>query len=79
MLKAQTLMSFENGAVLLEELGTQALNYQKCFSADELVAAIDSVTAQDVSTALTRALKGKVAIASVGNVHNVPSLEELAN
>lgn len=79
MLKAQTLISLENGGVLLEELGAQALNFQRVFTPQDLAAAIDAVTAQDVAAALNRALKGKVAVASVGNVHNVPQLDELAN
>ena len=72
-------MSQESGAELLEQLGAQALNSQQVFTAEQTIAAIDSVTAQDVATAVGRALKGKVAIASVGQVHNVPSLDELTN
>lgn len=61
----------------MEELGSQALNYSKAYSPKELEAAIEAVTLQDVSAVVSRVLKSKLAVASVGRNHNVPNPEEL--
>jgi ubiquinol-cytochrome c reductase core subunit 2 len=76
-LKAHTLMGMEQSTQLLEELGTQALNGTPEVGFDTAVSAIDSITLNDVNEAVSKVLKGKVAIAAVGSVSNVPYQEDL--
>jgi ubiquinol-cytochrome c reductase core subunit 2 len=77
VLKASTLIAMENQGQLLEEMGSQALNYSKAYTPKEVEAAIDSVTLQDVSAVVGRVLKSKVAVSAVGRSHNVPGADEL--
>jgi len=76
-LKASILMSAENQGQLLEEAGTQALNLGQVLSTNDVLKAIDGVSLQDVTSAAARVVKGKGAIAAVGQLHNVPYLEDL--
>lgn len=76
-LKSQTLMSLEPSLQVLEELGTQALNGGSALGIDNTESVIDSVSLNDVNEAVSKVLKGKVAIAAVGSVSNVPHQEDL--
>lgn len=69
-------MSLESPAVLLEELGVDALNGGS-MEALTVDAVIDSVTLNDLKEVVGKVLKGKVAIASVGQTGNVPFIDEL--
>ena len=75
-LKAGTLVSLECPRLLLEELGVQALN-ASFLETEQLVTAIDAVSLSDLKEAAARVLKGKVAIAAVGQTANVPFVEDL--
>jgi ubiquinol-cytochrome c reductase core subunit 2 len=76
-LKAAVLMSAENQCLVLEEMGAQALNLGQVLSTNEVLKAIDGVTLQDVTSAASRVVKSKGAMASVGQLHNAPYLEDL--
>lgn len=70
-------MSLEDSEQLSQELSLQALNSTQVVSPKELSAAVDSVTMNDLNQVVSRVMKSKVAIASLGQIHNVPVLEEL--
>lgn len=69
-------MSLENPNLLLEETAVQALN-GGAVETGKLNSVIDSITLSDLREAAARVLKGKVAIASVGQVNNVPFIDDL--
>lgn len=76
-LKAHALLSLEQQNQVLEELGTRALNGETSISLDNVESAIDSLSLNDVKEIVSRVLKGRVAIAGLGQVHNVPYIEDL--
>lgn len=76
-LKAHALMSLEQQPQLLEELGVAVLNGTPSLGFDNTESVIDSISLNDVNEAVSRVLKGKVAISAVGSVHNVPYQEDL--
>ncbi|KAI1287646.1 Cytochrome b-c1 complex subunit 2, mitochondrial [Halotydeus destructor] len=76
-LKASTLIALENQDQLLEEMGAQALSHGQVLSLSDMEKAIDSVSGQDVAATIGKVLKGKLALAAVGQLHNVPSADEL--
>ena len=69
-------MALEQPSLLLEELGSQTLNSGSA-DLESLESAIDGVSLNDVKEVVSRVLKGKVAIAAVGQTANVPYLEDL--
>ena len=75
-LLAGTFMSLENPNLVLEETAVQALN-GGAVETEKLNSVIDSITLSDLREAAARVLKGKVAIASVGQVNNVPFIDDL--
>ena len=72
-------MSLEDSEQLSQELTLQALNTAQVAAPKDLAAAVDSVTMSDLNQVVSRVMKGKVAIASLGQTHNVPVLEDLVN
>ncbi|RWS05427.1 cytochrome b-c1 complex subunit 2-like protein [Dinothrombium tinctorium] len=76
-LKTSYLMDLESNDSLLDEIGTQALNFGKVLSLPELEAAIDGITLSDLSSVANRVMKGKGAMASMGKLHNMPYLEDI--
>lgn len=70
-------MSLEDSEQLSQELALQAMNSSQVVSSKELSAAVDNVTMNDLNQVVSRVMKSKVAIASLGQTHNVPVLEEL--
>jgi predicted Zn-dependent peptidase len=76
-LKATTLMATENPSALVEELGAQALISGQVLNSRDYEIAVDSVSAQDVSSLALKIIKGKGAMASVGKLYNTPYLEDL--
>lgn len=72
-------MSLEDSEQLSQELTLQALNAAQVASPKDLVAAVDGVALSDLNQVVGRVMKGKVAIASLGQTHNVPVLEDLVN
>lgn len=71
-------MANEEGENLVEDMGVQALNLGKIIKASDLEAMIDSINIVDISSAATKVMKGRGSIASIGKIHNVPYLEDLA-
>lgn len=69
-------MSMESPAVLLEELGVQTLNGTP-LDISTLESVIDNVSLNDLKEVTSKVLKGKVAIAAVGQTRNVPFVEDL--
>lgn len=76
-LKADVLQSFEQEAALLEEVGTATLNGNQLVTPDNLASAIDAITLNDVNAVAAKVTKGKVSIAAIGQVDNVPYVEDL--
>jgi len=76
-LKAHVLMSFEEQNQVLEELGVQLLNGSTPLGVDNAESAIDALSLNEVNEVVSKTLKGKVAIAAVGSVSNVPHAEDL--
>ena len=70
------MMSLESPSLLLEELGVQALS-GSALELEKIESVIDSVSLNDLKEVSSKVLKGKVAIAAVGQTHNVPFLEDL--
>lgn len=70
------MMSLESPSLLLEELGVQTLNGTP-LDISTMESVIDSVSLNDLKDAASKVLKGKVAIAAVGQTHNVPFVEDL--
>jgi len=75
-LKADLALATESDSGTLEELGLQSLLNGKVASTSELNALIDSVTSNDVNGLVQ---KGKLSMASYGNVANVPHIDQLKN
>jgi ubiquinol-cytochrome c reductase core subunit 2 len=75
VLKADIAQSLESDAVLLDDMGLQSLLNKKFSSLEEVSRMIDSVTVGDLNTVIKNG--GKLTMASYGNVHNVPYLDEL--
>lgn len=76
-MKAHALMSLEQQPQLLEELGVSVLNGTPSLGLDNTESVIDSISVNDVNEAVSKVLKGKVAISAVGSVHNVPYQDDL--
>ncbi|CAL8111826.1 unnamed protein product [Orchesella dallaii] len=75
-LKADLAIATETDSGSLEELGLQTLLTGKVVSQSELNSLVDSVTASDVNGIIQ---KGKLSMASYGNIANVPFIDQLKN
>lgn len=64
----------ENQSTLAFDLGEQAALLGKIHKKDEILAAIEGVTAGDVQAAARKVASGKLAIGAVGNLSSVPYL-----
>lgn len=62
---------------LLNWIGEQAMSGGQLLTVDAVLAMVDAVTAADVNAAAKSMLSGKAAMAAVGNVENVPYLDQL--
>ena len=76
-LKSEVLQALEPSSSLMEEVGTAVLNGSQPVTPANLAAAIDAITLNDVNSVAARVVKGKVSIAALGQVDNVPYLEDL--
>lgn len=72
-------MSLEDSEQLVQELSLQALNAGQVSSPKEIAAAVDGISLNDLTQVVGRVMKSKVAIASLGQTHAVPVLEDLVN
>ncbi|KAJ8915771.1 hypothetical protein NQ315_004583 [Exocentrus adspersus] len=77
-LKTSLLLDGESGTHTLQNIGTQTaiLRGASIQSPSQIVALVDSVSANDVQCALKKAAK-KLTLASIGNLTNVPYLDEI--
>lgn len=71
-LKADLLMAKENTGVLFEELALQALLNQS-----DLLSTIDKVSIAEVNAVASRFASAKLTVAAVGNLSNVPFVDDL--
>ncbi|KAG5896064.1 hypothetical protein JTB14_011059 [Gonioctena quinquepunctata] len=75
-LKTSLLLEAESGSNAVRDIATQAVLTGSPQSAAQLIAAVDSISTSDVRDALKRAGQ-KISLASIGNISNVPYLDEL--
>jgi len=73
-LKSDIALATESDDGMLEEMGLQSLQSRKVASPGEINGLIDSVTAADLNALIK---KGKLSVASYGNIAKVPYLDEL--
>ncbi|KAL0118008.1 hypothetical protein PUN28_008998 [Cardiocondyla obscurior] len=77
MLKAEILYATDNETVLLENMGQQAILKGRAFKPSDLVAEVDKVTASEVKSVAGNLANGKLSMAAIGNLSNVPYVDEL--
>jgi len=75
--KKMELLSTCEGSNALEFIGNTALYTGSVPACADLLSAVDSITIDDVQRAAQKVCKGKLSIAAVGNLRNVPFLDEL--
>lgn len=75
-LKAALLLEAESGSRAIQDIGSQAALLGCPQTACQIAAAVDSVSTSEVRDALKKAGK-KLTLASIGNLSNVPYLDEL--
>lgn len=76
-LKAAILSSAESARALTEDIGQQALLTGSAENALTLAAAVDAVSSSDVSSAARKVASGKLSMAALGDISNVPYLDQL--
>lgn len=76
-LKAAILSGAENQLSVTEDIGQQALLKGSADSALALAAAVDSVSSSDVNNAARKVASGKLSMAALGSISNVPFLDQL--
>ncbi|GAB0100242.1 cytochrome b-c1 complex subunit 2, mitochondrial [Sergentomyia squamirostris] len=67
----------ENGENLASDIGAQAVLCGAVLSPSAIAAEIDAITAADVNAVAKKVASGKLAVAAVGNLGNVPHVHEL--
>uniref|UniRef100_A0A1B0C4J2 Peptidase M16 N-terminal domain-containing protein n=1 Tax=Glossina palpalis gambiensis TaxID=67801 RepID=A0A1B0C4J2_9MUSC len=77
LLKLAVLEAYGTDKDALTEMGVQACLTKQVQSADALVSAIDSVSAQDVQAAAKKAGSSNLSVGAVGNLSHVPYASEL--
>ncbi|RXG70079.1 cytochrome b-c1 complex subunit 2, mitochondrial [Armadillidium vulgare] len=75
--KAAILLGTEFVEGELEDMGLQALFTGKYLTPAQVVDSIDKVTASSVQSVITNSAKGKLSMASLGNLKNVPYIDQL--
>ena len=79
--KAQTvssiLMNLESRAVVAEDIGRQILTYGERKSPSEFIAAINALTAAEVSAVAAEALKSNPTLCVVGDLTAAPRFEQV--
>lgn len=76
-LKSSLFMERESCGALAEELGRQVLCYNRAIPPQEVVAAIERVTAEDIHRLTRQMLSQSPTLASIGNVSHMPSLAKV--
>lgn len=76
-LKAYIAMNLESGDAVITNLAEQALNSEKLNSVNDMLKMVDSIQTADVSNVAKKLVNGKPSMASVGQLTNVPYLDQL--
>lgn len=76
-LKASIAMSMENGDGVLMNLAEQAIGSDRFTSLKDTMAMIDAIQTSDVSNVAKKLVNGKPSMSVVGNLTNVPYLDQL--
>ncbi|XP_029672165.1 cytochrome b-c1 complex subunit 2, mitochondrial [Formica exsecta] len=76
-LKAEILYAANNEPALLENLGQQAILKNRVYQPSALVAEVEKVTASDVKSVAGKLCSGKLSLAAIGDLSNVPYVDEL--
>ncbi|CAB3361852.1 Hypothetical predicted protein [Cloeon dipterum] len=76
-LKAQLLQETETGSGLIESIGLEAVLRGSVAPSSQVLGLIDSVSTADVAAAAKKVSSGKLAMAAVGNLSQVPYLDQL--
>ncbi|XP_026285734.1 cytochrome b-c1 complex subunit 2, mitochondrial [Frankliniella occidentalis] len=76
-LKAAVLSAAENTGTLTQDIGQQVLLKGSADSAAAVASAIDSVSSSDVNNAARKVASGKLSMAALGDIANVPFLDQL--
>jgi len=74
---AAALMSHESSTDLLQDMASQSLLQGQISNPSEVIAAIDALTAADVSAVAKKIVNGKPTMAAVGNLGSTPYLDQL--
>ncbi|XP_055844314.1 cytochrome b-c1 complex subunit 2, mitochondrial [Episyrphus balteatus] len=78
LLKADILEAYGTDAGLIATLGNQAALQQAVQSADNMLAAVDSLSQSDIQSAARKAGSSKLSIGAIGNLVNVPYASDLS-
>ncbi|XP_053952821.1 cytochrome b-c1 complex subunit 2, mitochondrial [Anastrepha ludens] len=78
LLKSALLESYSTDSSLLHEIGVQGVHTKQVQNIDALLAAVDSVTQQEVQEAAKKVGSSKLSVGAVGNLANVPYASDLA-
>ena len=76
-LKASLHMECEDGGMVLEDMGRQAMLSGQIASAVSMESAIEAITTADVQAVAKKIINGKPSIGAVGNLANTPYLDQL--
>jgi predicted Zn-dependent peptidase len=76
-IRAGLLMALESSSARMDALGSQILTYGRPLPPDEIVARIDSVGAEDVVRVGRRLLAGTPALAAIGPLRRLESLDRI--
>jgi len=76
-LKSSMLMQLELRTAQVEDIGRQVLTFGRVDTVASLLARIDKVTVEDAERVVSSFLKGRPAMAAVGNIAHMPRFEEV--
>ncbi|XP_072760743.1 cytochrome b-c1 complex subunit 2, mitochondrial [Anoplolepis gracilipes] len=76
-LKAEILYAAENESTLLENLRQQVILKKRVYQPSALVAEVDKITASEIKSVAGKLGSGKLSMAAIGNLVDVPYIDEL--
>lgn len=76
-LKAEILFAADDNAMLLENLGQQALLKRRVYKPSDLVAEVDKISVSDVKSVAGKLSNGKLSMAAIGDLSTVPYVDQL--
>ncbi|EFN83794.1 Cytochrome b-c1 complex subunit 2, mitochondrial [Harpegnathos saltator] len=77
ILKAEILYAADDCAMLLENLGQQALFKGRVYKPADLVAEVDKISVSDVKSVAGKVSSGKLSMAAIGDLSTVPHVDQL--